>query len=157
MIQVESQKCLGCGACALVCPTGTIKVIDGVAAIVDITCRHCGTCIDVCPEGALHYVASPVVKLNHEVNVPSTIPAVSLNLKAVPDVTYRQPRNRTLVRIIANDVLPLIWACGIEIGRNWLRSRRVHNSHARGRLKRASGDCFSKTNHRNRARWKRRV
>ncbi len=48
------RMCLGCGACAAVCPHGAIALVDvlneGIRPAVDPSrCRRCGACLDVCP------------------------------------------------------------------------------------------------------------
>ena len=46
------EDCVGCGACAQVCPTGAISV-DEVARIDRAECTGCGQCVAECPEDAL--------------------------------------------------------------------------------------------------------
>lgn len=55
------KQCIGCGACASVCPKGI--GIDMGAAAEDGSagfdkCVSCGACADVCPEGARKYMVS---------------------------------------------------------------------------------------------------
>lgn len=47
MIEVDAEKCRGCGICEKNCPIGAISVIDRKAAI-DEKCVKCGVCIRVC-------------------------------------------------------------------------------------------------------------
>lgn len=51
-ILIDTEKCLGCGACADDCPGKLITVIDGVACVADRRCILCGHCVAVCPVGA---------------------------------------------------------------------------------------------------------
>jgi len=51
---VERRLCIGCGACASVCPEGNIRLVDvveeGIRPFVDSSnCQDCGTCLKVCP------------------------------------------------------------------------------------------------------------
>ena len=52
MVTVKADDCVGCGACADVCPQNAIKV-DDIAIIDAATCVDCGACIDECPADAL--------------------------------------------------------------------------------------------------------
>ena len=42
--------CFGLGTCAAVCPTGAIRVLDGVAKVDREKCIHCGCCVAACPQ-----------------------------------------------------------------------------------------------------------
>ena len=52
MLKVDSDKCVGCGACEDSCPFGAIVVEDGLAVVGD-GCTLCGTCVDACDVEAL--------------------------------------------------------------------------------------------------------
>ena len=47
MVTVKESECVGCGACADVCPNDAITVDDASK------CVDCGACIDECPSSAL--------------------------------------------------------------------------------------------------------
>ncbi len=54
IIQIDENRCTGCGICAEGCPEGAIQVIDGKARLVgEILCDGLGACIGTCPEGAI--------------------------------------------------------------------------------------------------------
>jgi len=42
------RSCIGCGACAQVCPQGAISPVDGEMLINRELCRKCFKCVDVC-------------------------------------------------------------------------------------------------------------
>jgi NAD-dependent dihydropyrimidine dehydrogenase PreA subunit len=49
---IDSDRCLGCGACETVCPVGAIAIKN--AAFVNASrCIGCGRCADECPQGAI--------------------------------------------------------------------------------------------------------
>jgi ferredoxin len=54
---VDPQKCMGCGACAHLCPADAIEILDqGGERIVRFNrrdCIFCATCQDVCPSQAV--------------------------------------------------------------------------------------------------------
>ncbi|MGF7118482.1 ATP-binding protein [Methanobacterium oryzae] len=54
IIQINEEKCTGCGTCITGCPEGALQLIDGKARLVsDLFCDGLGACIGDCPEGAI--------------------------------------------------------------------------------------------------------
>ncbi|MCK9281759.1 MAG: 4Fe-4S binding protein [Melioribacteraceae bacterium] len=54
IIEINEDKCTGCGECVPECHEGALQVIDGkVRLISDLFCDGLGACIGYCPEGAL--------------------------------------------------------------------------------------------------------
>lgn len=51
-IEVDMQKCDGCGKCVDQCFSAAMEIQNG-AAHPDESCRACGRCIDACPQGAV--------------------------------------------------------------------------------------------------------
>ena len=47
--KINLDKCLGCGACAEVCPTECITEKDGKYVINADECVDCGACEGACP------------------------------------------------------------------------------------------------------------
>ena len=47
-INIDLDKCIGCGACESACPFGAISLKDGKAVVDGEKCRFCGSCIEVC-------------------------------------------------------------------------------------------------------------
>ncbi len=54
MIEIDLDKCNGCGVCVPGCPEGALQVIDGKVRLVsDLLCDGLGACIKECPVDAL--------------------------------------------------------------------------------------------------------
>lgn len=57
IIQIDEEKCTGCGQCVISCAEGAIRIVNGKAKVVsDNLCDGLGACIGECPEDALHIV-----------------------------------------------------------------------------------------------------
>ena len=57
IIEIDRDKCNGCGACAKACHEGAIAMIDGKAQLIrDDYCDGLGDCLPVCPVDAISFV-----------------------------------------------------------------------------------------------------
>ena len=54
IIQIDEEKCTGCGQCILDCAEGALAIVDGKAKLIkDSYCDGLGACIGQCPRGAI--------------------------------------------------------------------------------------------------------
>ena len=57
IIEINEEKCNGCGACAAACHEGAIGMIEGKAKLLrDDYCDGLGDCLPQCPTGAITFV-----------------------------------------------------------------------------------------------------
>ena len=57
IIEIDENKCNGCGACAAACHEGAIAMVDGKAQLMrDDYCDGLGDCLPTCPTGAITFV-----------------------------------------------------------------------------------------------------
>ena len=57
IIEIDRDKCNGCGACAKACHEGAIAMVDGKAKLMrDDYCDGLGDCLPSCPTGAITFV-----------------------------------------------------------------------------------------------------
>ena len=57
IIQIDEEKCNGCGACAEACHEGAIGMVNGKAKLLrDDYCDGLGDCLPTCPADAISFV-----------------------------------------------------------------------------------------------------
>ena len=57
VIQIDEEKCNGCGACAKACHEGAIGMVNGKAKLMrDDYCDGLGDCLPACPTNAISFV-----------------------------------------------------------------------------------------------------
>ena len=63
IIEIDRDKCNGCGACAEACHEGAIAMVDGKAQLMrDDYCDGLGDCLPTCPTGAITFVSRRSVR-----------------------------------------------------------------------------------------------
>ncbi len=67
IINIDEEKCNGCGACAEACHEGAIGMINGKAKLLrDDYCDGLGDCLSACPTGAISFVEREAEAYNEE-------------------------------------------------------------------------------------------
>jgi len=57
IIQIDKEKCNGCGLCAAACHEGAIGMVNGKAELMrDDYCDGLGDCLPTCPTGAITFI-----------------------------------------------------------------------------------------------------
>lgn len=57
IIEIDEEKCDGCGVCIPNCPEGALQIINGKARLIsDLSCDGLGACIGKCPKDAIKII-----------------------------------------------------------------------------------------------------
>jgi len=67
IINIDEEKCNGCGACAAACHEGAIGMVAGKAKLLrDDYCDGLGDCLPACPTGAISFTEREAAAYNEE-------------------------------------------------------------------------------------------
>lgn len=67
VIQIDEEKCNGCGLCADACHEGAIEIVDGKAKLIrDDFCDGMGDCLPSCPQDAISFVQREAAAYNEK-------------------------------------------------------------------------------------------
>ena len=55
-IEIDEDKCTGCGECVNICPSEVFEVVSDKSTCPKVDdCSECGVCVDTCPEKAIKH------------------------------------------------------------------------------------------------------
>jgi Fe-S-cluster-containing hydrogenase component 2 len=67
IIEIDEERCDGCGLCVPACAEGSLEVIDGKARVIsDNLCDGLGACLGECPNDALRIVEREAEEFDEE-------------------------------------------------------------------------------------------
>ena len=67
IVEIDEERCDGCGVCIPSCAEGALQIIDGKARLVsEIYCDGLGACLGQCPNDAIRIVERTADEFDHE-------------------------------------------------------------------------------------------
>lgn len=83
VIQIDEERCNGCGLCVEGCHEGALQLIDGKARMIsDLYCDGLGACIGECPVGAIERIEREAEPYNEYAVMDRIVPKGEKTIRA---------------------------------------------------------------------------
>lgn len=104
MIEVNKERCVGCGACVRVCPTALLRMKENKPKAVHKLCMKCGHCQGVCPTDAILFknqVGTPrVVENKVEFTQLQNLIESNRSIRFYQDKLVEEEQIKTILRVL---------------------------------------------------------
>lgn len=142
-MQINTEKCVGCGRCHSYCPTQAIYFEEGISKIDEDICFECGTCLrsEICPVDAIY-----------EVDYVFTYPRSVRKFFSDPTTTHKETNmpGRGTEEVKTNDVTNRYKkgevGVALEVGRPTVGTRLYEVEEITMRLAKAGFNNFEESN-----------
>ena len=109
IIQIDDDKCNGCGLCIPNCHEGALQIIDRKARLIsDLFCDGLGACLGHCPEGAIEIIEREAEPYNETVVMGTIVKqgrnTILAHLEHLRDHNEKEFLNEAIAYIKKHDI-----------------------------------------------------
>lgn len=92
IVEIDEEKCNGCGLCAEACHESAIIITDGKAKLIrDDYCDGLGNCLPVCPTGAITIIQREADPYDEETVLKNIAARQAQGHSGCPEMTHKTP------------------------------------------------------------------
>ena len=118
IVEIDQEKCNGCGACAKACHEGAIGMINGKATLLkDDYCDGLGDCLPACPTGAISFIEREAAAYD-EAAVKARMAAKKKAFTGCPGTKMQNLSKSAEAEAVVGQKMPsrlMQWPCQIKL------------------------------------------